>query len=151
MAASSSEAGHAGQSTFSNRTCPSRWTRPGAKGTSPSSSVLTSCCILNCCRQLAATTEAVEGSTGVLAPAMRRGKCQRHASGAGGYARWNLPLPRHECKTPPTTHRGGNKPGCLRVPSYFPPFSFAHRAATAFLAISVRCAGEGFAARALPL
>ena len=38
----------------------------------------------------------------------------------------------------------------LRVPSYFPPFSFAHRASTAFLAISVRCAGESFAARALP-
>ena len=38
----------------------------------------------------------------------------------------------------------------LRVPSYFPRFSFPHRALTAFLAISVRCADESFAARALP-
>ena len=44
-------------------------------------------------------------------------------------------------------------PGRLRVPFYFRPFFFVRpaAAAAAFLAISVRCAGEGFAARALPL
>ena len=53
-------------------------------------------------------------------------------------------------KRRPTTHRRVEIAVRLRVPSYFPPFSFAHRASTAFLAISVRCAGESFAARALP-
>jgi hypothetical protein len=53
-------------------------------------------------------------------------------------------------KRRPTTHHRVEIAVRLRVPSYFPPFSFAHRASTAFLAISVRCAGESFAARALP-
>ena len=53
-------------------------------------------------------------------------------------------------KRRPATHRRVEIAVRLRVPSYFPPFSFAHRASTAFLAISVRCAGESFAARALP-
>ena len=54
-------------------------------------------------------------------------------------------------KRRPTTHRPvENSRPSPRAISYFPPFSFAHRASTAFLAISVRCAGESFAARALP-
>jgi hypothetical protein len=53
-------------------------------------------------------------------------------------------------KRRPTTHRRVEIAVRLRVHSYFPPFSLAHRASTAFLAISVRCAGESFAARALP-
>ena len=40
----------------------------------------------------------------------------------------------------------GGEYSLSKEPSYFSRFSFARRASTAFLTISVRCAGESFAA-----